>query len=312
LSEQPPHNPKDSDSQASSADAGAEAPPGREPPVRSTAAAPPPSTPAARSAPRVRRPSARRRRGGADQPIVEKQLYRAPPGSPSSDEQVTISTRLRRGRPLLRNAEDRNAERARRSARDLSSWSKEIYTAPPKARGNDAEPDATVTVSTRLRKPRVHLTAPTTVAQVELARFMGRWYEIARLPYFTQRRCVKNVHADYVLGSDGLVHVTNRCTHADGGIGVATGVAQVVDPNSNARLEISFRMLYGVHVFWDDYWIIGLDTDYGHALIGQPSRRRGWLLARDAHPAETDVERWLAVFAEQGFPVEELIRTPQD
>jgi apolipoprotein D and lipocalin family protein len=251
-----------------------------------------------------------------DQPSGETPIYTAPPGirgpAPDDPDAQITSTRLRRGRPLLRGTSEREADQARRSARDLSSWTKEIYTAPPGSRGTKDEPDATVTVSTRLRKPKVHLTAPNTVARVDLPRYMGRWYEIARLPYFTQRRCVKDVLADYVLGSDGLVHVTNRCTHADGRIGCAKGIARVVDPGSNARFEISFRMLYGVHVFWDDYWIIGLGQDYDYALVGQPTRRRGWILAREPNPSPEDIDRWLAEFAAKGFPADAFLRTRQE
>lgn len=201
--------------------------------------------------------------------------------------------------------------RARRSAREIATWGKEIYTAPPGAR-TPGEADARVVVSTRLRKPRVHLTAPATVPLVDLPRYMGRWYEIARLPYFTQRRCIGNVQADYVLGDDGMVYVTNRCLHEDGSIGTARGVARVTDPGNNARLEISFRQLYGVNVFWDDYWIIGLGADYDYALVGQPTRKRGWILAREPKPAASRVNAWLAEFAAKGFPAEAFLRTAQD
>jgi apolipoprotein D and lipocalin family protein len=171
--------------------------------------------------------------------------------------------------------------------------------------------DARVTLSTRLRKPKVYLTAPTTVARMDLPRYMGRWYEIARLPYFTQRRCTQDVTADYVLGDDGMVHVTNRCAHADGGVGTARGIARVTDPKSNTQLQISFRTLYGVHVLWDDYWVIGLGDDYEYALVGQPSRRRGWVLAREPHPPEDQVQRWLEEFKAKGFPAQAFERTRQ-
>jgi apolipoprotein D and lipocalin family protein len=163
-----------------------------------------------------------------------------------------------------------------------------------------------------MRKPKVHLTAPATAQKVDLARYMGRWYEIARLPYFTQRRCVKNVKADYVLGDDGMVYVTNSCEHKDGGVGVAKAIARVVDRASNARFEISFRQLYGVHVLWDDYWIIGVGEDYDYALVGQPTRRRGWILSRDPRPPEEAIRRWLGEFEEKGFPADAFRRTRQD
>lgn len=226
---------------------------------------------------------------------------------PTDEPPFDPSSQPRRPRPATTGRQ--TGRRARRTG-DLTTLTREIYAAPPGSRALDA-PDARVTVSTRLRKPRVYLTAPPTVARVDLPRYMGRWYEIARLPYFTQRRCVGDVQADYVLGADGLVYVTNRCTHANGDIGTAKGVARVLDPASNARLEISFRQLYGVNVFWDDYWIIGLGADYEYALVGQPTRKRGWVLAREPRPAEADLAAWLAEFGARGFPAEAFIRTLQ-
>jgi apolipoprotein D and lipocalin family protein len=213
--------------------------------------------------------------------------------------------------PSPKNASEREAQQAKRRDRDMSSWAKEIYAAPPGERDVSDDAAARVTVSTRMRKPKVYLTAPATAPRVDLARFMGRWYEIARLPYFTQRRCVKNVTADYVLGDDGMVYVTNRCAHKEGS-GSAKAVARVTDRTTNARLEISFRTLYGVHVLWDDYWIIGVGDDYEYALVGQPTRRRAWVLARDPQPPEERIQVWIAEFAEKGFPAESFLRTSQD
>jgi apolipoprotein D and lipocalin family protein len=201
--------------------------------------------------------------------------------------------------------------RRRRTPGDKDAWVEEIYSAPQDRAAGEAG-EAQVIVSARLRKPKVHLMAPATATFVDLRRYMGRWYEIARLPYFTQRRCVRDVTADYVLGEDGMVYVTNRCTHQDGGIGTARGVARVVDRGSNARLEISFRTLYGVHVLWDDYWVISVGADYDYALVGQPTRKRGWILSRDPSPPEEQVQSWLAEFEEKGFPAAEFLRTRQE
>ena len=186
---------------------------------------------------------------------------------------------------------------------------RDIYAAPPHRRDADG---ADVIVSTELRKPKVYLTAPSTVEQVDLPRFMGRWYEIARLPYFTERRCVDNVVADYRLGEDGMVYVSNRCRYRDGRISEAKGVARVLDYGRNARLQISFRMLYGVYVFWDDYWIIALGADYDYALIGQPTKTRAWVLARDPLASDALVDSWLREFGDKGFPAANFLRTRQD
>lgn len=215
--------------------------------------------------------------------------------------------------PAIDSTDDKPARKPKRRRRqpELGSWAQEIYSAP-RTDDEQRSDGARVTVSTRIRKPKVHLMAPATPSKVDLARYMGRWYEIARLPYFTERRCVNNVTADYLLGDDGMVHVTNRCNHKDGEVGQAKALARVVDGGRNARFEISFRTLYGVHILWDDYWIIGLGEDYDYALVGQPTRRRGWVLARDPNPSEDSIQTWLKEFSAQGFPAEDFIRTRQE
>jgi apolipoprotein D and lipocalin family protein len=214
-------------------------------------------------------------------------------------------------RPAGHDSQRAAPRRRRTRAGDLDAWAEEIYSARTEKRTEAEAGEAQVIVSTRLRKPKVHLTAPSTATYVDLPRYMGRWYEIARLPYFTQRRCTGEVTADYVLGEDGMVYVTNRCAHKGGASGSAKGVARVVDRGTNARLEISFRTLYGVHVLWDDYWIIGVGAEYEYALVGQPTRKRAWVLAREPNPPEADVQRWLAEFSDKGFPAQEFLRTRQ-
>ncbi|ESQ14185.1 MAG TPA: hypothetical protein DDY14_15680 [Chromatiaceae bacterium] len=226
---------------------------------------------------------------------------------PADDQSASIDS----SEPLPKPKRGRGRPRGQRNPRRLDAWAQEIYTAPPGERG-DTGVDAKVVVSTRMRKPKVHLTAPTTVPWVDLPRYMGKWYEIARLPYFTQRHCVKDVYAEYLLGEDGMMYVTNRCTRKDGVIGQANGLARVVDQTSNSRFEISFRTLYGVHVLWDDYWVVGLGDDYDYALVGQPTRRRGWVLSRTPHPPEQAIKNWLDEFADKGFPAKEFIRTLQE
>jgi apolipoprotein D and lipocalin family protein len=142
---------------------------------------------------------------------------------------------------------------------------------------------------------------PRTVSSVDLERYMGRWYEIAALPNFFQRHCVRDTTADYRLLEDGIVSVTNRCVDANGEVEKAKGVARPADPATNAKLEVSFVSLLGLHLFWGDYWILDLGEDYEYALVGTPSRRWGWLLARDPHPSRERIKRWLEKFRERGY-----------
>ncbi|MGD2073679.1 MAG: lipocalin family protein [Gammaproteobacteria bacterium] len=122
--------------------------------------------------------------------------------------------------------------------------------------------------------------APTTVDRVDLERYQGLWYETAKIPNRFQDHCVANTTADYRLGEDRRMRVLNRCLTEDGDWDEARGVARVVDPTSNARLEVSFVSLFGWQLFWGDYWILDLAPDYSYAVVGTPARDYGWILSR--------------------------------
>ena len=69
------------------------------------------------------------------------------------------------------------------------------------------------------------------------------------------------------------------------------------DPATNAKLEVSFVNVFGKQLFWGDYWIIGLGEDYDYALVGTPSRRWGWILAREPRPSRQQIESGSKAFA---------------
>jgi len=121
-----------------------------------------------------------------------------------------------------------------------------------------------------------------TVPQVDLDRYAGRWYEIATIPAFFQRKCARDTEAEYRKGDDGMLVVVNRCTRSDGGREDIEGRARVEDPATNARLAVTFVRALGTwwFVFGGDYVVVGLDPDYQWALVAHPSRKYGWILAR--------------------------------
>jgi apolipoprotein D and lipocalin family protein len=121
-----------------------------------------------------------------------------------------------------------------------------------------------------------------TVPKVDLDRYLGRWYEIARYPNRFQRDCAGEVTATYAKRDDGSISVDNRCTRFDGSADQALGVARVVDPVTNARLQVRFApdFVAWLPFVWGDYWIIDLGTDYGYAVVGEPSRNYLWILSR--------------------------------
>jgi len=121
-----------------------------------------------------------------------------------------------------------------------------------------------------------------TVDAVDLDRYVGDWYEIARFPNVFQRNCAGDVRASYARRPDGLIQVINRCRAADGAPIEARGVGRVVDPRSSAKLKVRFApaVLAFLPFVWGDYWIVGLADDYSWAVVGSPNRGYLWILAR--------------------------------
>ncbi|NJD24891.1 MAG: lipocalin family protein [Betaproteobacteria bacterium] len=145
----------------------------------------------------------------------------------------------------------------------------------------------------------------TPVAGVDLARYAGRWFEIAAFPMFFQRNCLGDTTAEYTLRPDGEVTVDNRC-RTESGTDRAIGRAWAVADSGNARLKVSF--------FWpfrSDYWIIGLDAEYRWAVVGHPDRKYLWILSRTPQLPEAEVSRALAAASAQGYDLARLVYTRQ-
>jgi apolipoprotein D and lipocalin family protein len=115
-----------------------------------------------------------------------------------------------------------------------------------------------------------------TVSHVDLNRYMGVWYEIARYPNSFQRGCVES-KATYTLLDDGKISVLNECYDGSlsGKLRSAKGKAWVVDKETNAKLKVSFFWFFA-----GDYWIIDLDDDYSYVVVGHPKRKYLWILSR--------------------------------
>ncbi|QKT03553.1 lipocalin family protein [Ectothiorhodospiraceae bacterium 2226] len=121
---------------------------------------------------------------------------------------------------------------------------------------------------------------PTAVEQVDLDRYAGEWYEIARIPNRFQRKCVRDVTATYTRLPDDRLVVLNRCYTAEGEEDSASGTARPVEGAEAGKLEVSFVSFLGRPLLWNDYWILELGDDYEYAVVGNPNRRYGWILAR--------------------------------
>jgi apolipoprotein D and lipocalin family protein len=150
----------------------------------------------------------------------------------------------------------------------------------------------------------------TTVSSVDLTRYAGTWYEIARLPTWFQRHCVDS-KAIYSIRPDGTVGVHNECVTDAGAIETTEGVATVVDARTHARLNVVFDNWFA-RLFGSsrdgNYWILALDADYRTALVGTPDRRHLWILARSPQLDEAIYQQLVAQAQRLGYPVSDLIR----
>ncbi len=145
-----------------------------------------------------------------------------------------------------------------------------------------------------------------TVNNVDIQKYKGTWYEIARFDHFFEKGC-KNVTATYQLKDNGNLKVVNRCTDIESNEEKeAYGVAYAVD-QTNSKLKVSFfRPFYG------DYYIIDLADDYSYALVGSPSRELLWILARTKKISDDRKNKVLEKLPTLGFDANKFIWTIQE
>jgi apolipoprotein D and lipocalin family protein len=146
------------------------------------------------------------------------------------------------------------------------------------------------------------------VAQLDISRYAGQWFEIARLPMYFQRHCVADVTASYTLREDDLVGVRNACRTEDGDIDVNEGVARTVE-GQPGRLEVRFApdFLRWLPFVWADYWVIDLDPGYQWAVVGEPRRRYLWILSRTPTMDRALFDRITRRATEMGYDLDAMV-----
>lgn len=166
---------------------------------------------------------------------------------------------------------------------------------------------AAIVMSAATAAPPVH-----SVEHLDLMRFGGVWFEVARLPNKMQARCRRDTTATYRLAVDGGLDVIHRCVDADDRVAVSVGHADLVGQDP-ARLRMSYvpswlRWWPGTHA---DHWVVMIDDGYRYTVVSDPSRGSLWILSRlpgiDAATYEDIVARLRAL----RFPVDRLVLTPQ-
>ena len=151
------------------------------------------------------------------------------------------------------------------------------------------------------------------VESFDLSKYLGTWHEIASIPQFFQRKCVRDTKASYSVASDSLIRIDNVCTRDSGGRERAKGRARAGDPDVAAKLEVTFLELFGEYRFLvaADYWVIALEPNYRWAVVGHPSRRYGWVLARDPLLPPVAMAEIIGRIKMQGYDACAFFITPQ-
>jgi apolipoprotein D and lipocalin family protein len=150
------------------------------------------------------------------------------------------------------------------------------------------------------------------LTSLDLERYSGRWYEVARLPNRFQRRCVAEVTADYELQPDSSLRIVNGCRTGEGDHLRAEGKARLADrrgPASRLKVRFAPAVLSFLPMVWADYWVLDLTDDYAAALVGTPDRRYLWVLSRTPTLDETVYQRLIETATRQGFDVSNLVRS---
>jgi len=151
-------------------------------------------------------------------------------------------------------------------------------------------------------------TKPSVVSSVDIKRYSGLWYEIARLPNPFEKN-LKCITATYTLRDDGKITVLNAGHKIDDPAKKTSskGVAWIQDKNEPAKLKVQF--------FWPfsgNYWIIELDKDYRYVLVGDPSYKYLWILSREKVMDKETYKRLLDKAVSEGFDVKPMITVEHD
>lgn len=150
-----------------------------------------------------------------------------------------------------------------------------------------------------------------TVEKVDMVRYAGTWYEIARLPNKLQAECAGDVTTSFRLRGMRTYDIETRCRRADGSQEVDVGIARVQDPATNAKMEWRFLPLALAWwpFAWTDYWIVDLAPDYSWAVAAVPTREAMWILARKPELDAATYDRLVAKARAMRFETGKLIRT---
>ena len=152
-----------------------------------------------------------------------------------------------------------------------------------------------------------------TIESLDVPRYMGRWYEIAKYPTWFQKKCIGYTSAEYTPKPDGDVKVVNRCRLQQGETSEAVGAARQMGAANSPKLKVRFApaWLSFIPAVWGDYWVIDIDANYQLVAVSEPKREYLWVLSRTPQVAPDVFEALLSRLRAKGFDASKLDLTPQ-
>ncbi len=152
-----------------------------------------------------------------------------------------------------------------------------------------------------------------TIAALDVPRYLGTWYEIAKFPNWFQKKCVSNTKAVYTAKPDGNLRVLNSCKTATGETSEAEGLARQIGAKDSPKLEVRFapEWLSFLPLVWGDYWVIDLDPQYQVAAVSDPRREYLWVLSRSPQLDPKVYADLLQRLMQQQFDIQKLELTSQ-
>ncbi len=149
--------------------------------------------------------------------------------------------------------------------------------------------------------------AVTAVPGLDMNRFVGTWYEIARLPNKGEKHCVSNAIVLYALGEKpNRFSVVNSCKTKDGAVDVRNGNGKAQDKSGDGKMKVTYTWPFSVKE-----WVLAVGTDNAWVLIGSPNHKLLWVLGKTAKMAPEVLGEIRAKAASEGFDVTKLTMTPQ-
>ena len=152
-----------------------------------------------------------------------------------------------------------------------------------------------------------------TIPTLDVQKYLGTWYEIAKYPNWFQKKCANNTKAVYSVRPDGNLKVLNSCKTAEGNVSEAEGVARQIGGKDSPKLEVRFApaWLSFIPMVWGDYWIIDLDSQYQVAVVSDPRREYLWILSRNPQIDKRAYDDILQRLQTQQFDIRKLELTTQ-